>query len=374
MLGLTAAYELVSRGHQATLVDREGPLAGASHRSFAWLNANNKFPSSYHRLNAFGIEEHDRLQERLPDATAWLHLNGSILADFSDARRDTYATRLESAQAEGYPVREAHREDLAALEPSIGWPQELDGGLYYPGEGYLDTDIFAEELVRALAAAGAHLERREVERVESSAAGAVVVTTDGERGSFDRVVLAAGAWSRQLGENSEFTIPVADLSAASTRTHSLLGLTVPTDIGLRRVLISDRINVRPRHDGRMWVQVPHVEQRVAEGESPRLLAEVAATMKGELEWLFERPVPVEKVWFSGRSLPEDGLSIMGFVDEEQKVYCMVTHSGMTLAALLGRLAAEELAGQASELLGDFRPARFKDGIPEFADCDFIGRQ
>src|SRR5699024_5899747 len=100
---------------------------------------------------------------------------------------------------------------------------------------------------------------------------------------------------------SGYRIPVADLETASIRTHSLLGLTEPTNVGLRRVITSDRINVRPRHDGRMWVQVPYIEHRVAEGDSPELRAAVASVMRHELEHLFGIHVPVEKVIFSGRS-------------------------------------------------------------------------
>jgi glycine/D-amino acid oxidase-like deaminating enzyme len=48
---------------------------------------------------------------------------------------------------------------------------------------------------------------------------------------------------------------------------------------------------------------------------------------------------------------------------------------MTLGPLFGRLTAEELEGQESPLLSDFRPSRFSEGEVESADLDyFIGRQ
>ena len=57
------------------------------------------------------------------------------------------------------------------------------------------------------------------------------------------------------------------------------------------------------------------------------------------------------------------------------MYAVVTHSGMTLGPLVGRLTAEELEGTESELLADFRPSRFASGEVESADFDyFIGRQ
>lgn len=370
VLGLTTAEAVSRRGHEVVVLDREGVFAGASHRSFAWLNGNNKFPSSYHRLNVEGIAEHERLQRELPDRT-WLHLGGNILVDHGEGREQTYADRLAYAEAEGYPVERVDRAQLEALEPSVRWTDGVDGGLLYPREGYVDNDVLAEELVRVLDERGVQVRTAEVASVSSDGEGEEVALADGTRERFDRVVLAAGAHTRQLAEASGWFVPVADLAEQSARTHSFLGLTAPVEQGLRHVFISDRLNLRPRHDGRMWVQVPRVESRAGEGEA--VLPEVAATMEAELADFFGRPVPVERVYLSGRSYPEDGLSIVGFLDEH--VYVVVTHSGMTLAPLLARLAAEELEGEsAEELLADFRPSRFADGVVVPKEWDFIGRQ
>ena len=371
VLGLTVAEAVSRRGHEVVVLDREGVFAGASHRSFAWLNGNNKFPSSYHRLNVEGIAEHERLQRELGADRTWLHLTGNILVDHGAGRAQTYADRLGYADAEGYPVERVTREDLEALEPSVRWAEDVDGGLLYPREGYLDNDVLAEELVRVLGERGVRVRTADVRCVGSDREGATVVLADGARERHDRVVLAAGAQTGELAEASGWFVPVADLGEPSARTHSFLGLTVPVADGVRHVLISDRLNLRPRHDGRMWVQVPRVEARAAEGEA--VLPEVAATMEAELAAFLGRPVPLERVWLSGRSFPEDGLSVVGFLDEH--VYVVVTHSGMTLAALLGRLAAEELDGAGrDDLLADFRPSRFADGVVVPREWDFIGRQ
>lgn len=374
VLGLSIAHELSADGHDVTVVEREHPFAGASHRSFAWINANSKFPSSYHRINAEGIEAHLALQERLSTGRRWMHRSGCLLVDHSEERPATYARRIEEAEAEGYPVRRVDADELSRLEPAAVWPEDVDGALLYSSEGYLDNDVFGEVLQAELARRGVEIEIAEAVRIDSDDSGAVLHLADGSSRSFDRVVVAAGAASGALAEASGFRIPVADLSQATVRTHSLLGLSRPTDVDLRHVLISDRFNVRPRHDGRLWVQVPEVEPRVAEGESPELLAEVAEVMAGELERLFGRPVEMEKVIFSGRSFPEDGHSIIGFVDEGEKVYCAVTHSGMTLAALFGALTAQELRGEESALLADFRPSRFDGGVARADDSYFIGKQ
>ncbi|WP_029088123.1 NAD(P)/FAD-dependent oxidoreductase [Brevibacterium album] len=410
VLGLGIACELSAAGHAVTVVERERPFAGASRRSFAWINANNKFPSSYHSINAEGIRAHAQLQERLAhtrseDGETWFHVSGGILADFGGERTATYAKRIADAEAEGYPVRRVAAAELRELEPAIAWPEDLDEALLHPSEGYLDNDVLGEVLQAALAQRGVEIRTAEAVRVESGTAagdsaagggtdgaadgvggaaglagGARVHFSDGSSEAFDRIVVAAGAASRELAAASGLSIPMADLSTASERTHSLLGLTQPADVDLRHVFISDRINVRPRHDGRLWVQVPRVEARVAEGESPELLAEVSAVMEEELERLFGVRVPMETVIFSGRSFPEDGLSIIGFLDEAETVYCAVTHSGMTLAALFAQLTAQELAGEESALLADFRPSRFTEGrtaggrSTSADDAYFIGKQ
>ena len=375
ILGLTAAHSLSLRGHEVVLLEKDEPFSGASHRSFAWLNANNKFPASYYRINREGIEEHKRLQADLQSDRTWFHPSGNLLVDFGEARPETYAQRVADADSMGYPVETVDLARLRQIEPAVQWPDDLDSALLYPEEAWLDNDVLGSELVRVLADRGVEPQIAEVVRIDSDDSGARAVLSDGTEVAADSVVLATGAWSRELAAASGMFVPVADLAEQSPRTHSLLGLTEPVDVPLEGIIISDRVNVRPRHDGRMWVQVARIEQRVDEGEDPQMLAEVSVVMEEELERLFGQRVPMEKVIYSGRSFPEDGRSIVGFLDDAQKVYAVVTHSGMTLGPLFGRLTAEELEGAESELLSDFRPSRFADREVESADFDyFIGRQ
>lgn len=369
VLGLSAARELAVRGADVTLLDAAGALAGASHRSFAWINANNKPPHAYHRLNVAGMAEHDRLQDEL--GGDWFHRSGCLLAAFDGTprqRADFTAGRLARLRAEDYPAEPVGREDLAHLEPAVRWPDDLGEALYLPDEGYLDVDLFAAGLVADLAARGVPVRQGLVTHIAAGQEAAEAILDDGTVLTPDVVVIAAGAASRRFG------LPVADPAAPTgptERTHSFLGLTDPTEVDLGRVIISDRINVRPRHDRRLWVQLPPVEHRVADGEAA--VPEVRRLMEEELETVFGTPVPVPTVYLSARSLPEDGFPLVGFTDASHRVYALVSHSGMTLSALLGRLAAEEIGGTASDLLAPFRPDRPAGGAPAAA-TPFIGRQ
>jgi glycine/D-amino acid oxidase-like deaminating enzyme len=381
VLGLTAARELASRGHSVTLLDAEAPFAGASHRSFAWINANNKPPHAYHRLNALGMEEHDRLQAEL--GGDWFHRSGSVLASSvgtPEQRAEFLVDRLDRLHAEHYPVQQVGRDDLTDLEPVVDWTHLLpEGGeaLFVPEEGYLDADLFAAGLLGDLAGRRVTVQQGRVTHLASDAVSARVLLDTGVELTPDAVVVAAGAGSRALG------LPVADLAAPegpTERTHSFLGLSAPTDVPPGRVVITDVINVRPRHDGRLWVQLPGVEHRVSEAvdasSRDAVCDEVRHLMEIELETILGTPVPVPTVHLSGRSLPEDGFPLVGFTDTPRRIYALVAHSGMTLSALLGRLVAEEISGgpgEAAELLASFRPDRPAAAEPA-PSTPFIGRQ
>ena len=61
-------------------------------------------------------------------------------------------------------------------------------------------------------------------------------------------------------------------------------------------------------------------------------------------------------------MPRDGRSIAGPVPGTEGLYVLATHSGVTLAPVLGALLAEEIAvGAPPPMLAGFRPDRFPWG-------------
>ena len=69
---------------------------------------------------------------------------------------------------------------------------------------------------------------------------------------------------------------------------------------------------------------------------------------------------LDRLGIGHRPMPRDGLPVIGFAAESPDVYLAVSHSGVTLAPVLGVMAAAEiLDGLSFELLEDFRPSRFR---------------
>jgi glycine/D-amino acid oxidase-like deaminating enzyme len=72
-------------------------------------------------------------------------------------------------------------------------------------------------------------------------------------------------------------------------------------------------------------------------------------------------VPVERWWLAWRAMPADRLPIVGPLPWLDSLYLAVTHSGVTLAPVLGRLVAREVADDTADgLLAPFRPGRFAE--------------
>jgi glycine/D-amino acid oxidase-like deaminating enzyme len=70
-------------------------------------------------------------------------------------------------------------------------------------------------------------------------------------------------------------------------------------------------------------------------------------------------IPVERVTLGYRVMPQDEYPILGFTEACPNLYVAATHSGVTLAPLIGQLAALEILDHVQvETLGPYRPSRF----------------
>ena len=71
---------------------------------------------------------------------------------------------------------------------------------------------------------------------------------------------------------------------------------------------------------------------------------------------------MERVTLGYRVMPQDEYPILGFAQACPNLYVAATHSGVTLAPLIGELAAVEiLDGVQVRFLEPYRPQRFGNG-------------
>jgi glycine/D-amino acid oxidase-like deaminating enzyme len=118
------------------------------------------------------------------------------------------------------------------------------------------------------------------------------------------------------------------------------------------------VNLRQRADGSVLVG-ERSQETVATapglGHARALLAQAAR---------FFPPLAgfgVDRWWLAYRAMPSDRLPIVGPLPWLEGLYVAVSHRGVTLAPVRGRLAAGEVAEEAADgLLAPFRPTRFAE--------------
>ena len=297
VIGATAAARIAEAGCDVVLFSEErvGTTA-VSQASFAWVNSHGKGPGPYRQLSEDGRRAH---------------------AERSEAHRTPWFVRTGA---------------------------EIDG-VAYADDGWVDTHAFLAAQLHDLRQAGGvvHGETRiDALGQVRDAAGAV-----------DAVVVAAGAGTAAL------VGPVTPAPAGLSTSAGDDGFVARIRIGehpLDRIRSLDGLQVRPDGNGWIAAQSLRIEEELRRAGVAASVESVWPTLRGEIEgalgWRIPEDADVD-VAHAVRPHGPGGFPVLGFVTDD--VYVALTHSGITLAALLGELIARDLQGDADPRLAHFRP-------------------
>lgn len=358
IVGAALAYQLAVVGAAVTIVDASEPGTGTTASSFAWLNAFHKTPRAYHELNTAGIAEHRRLAAEL-GAAPWLHLDGGL--QWAGSTEEQVALRSEAARLAswGYPIQAVSTATVTReLEAGLRFDGETVEEVWHtPAEGWIDVPALTRELIRQARNRGARLlvgdavtgvltTRAGVEGISLASGGTVRAT---------RTAICAGAATGRLAALAGAHVPL-DL------VPGLLAVTTPGTSSTRHVCHASNVAFRPDATGGMLLGHAAtldatITARTPTAPPPPACDELLGRACRYLPALHGASIAGARIGV--RPVPRDGVTIAGPSPEVEGLYIAVTHSGVTLGPLLGRLlAAEVFAGQIAELLAPFRPARF----------------
>src|SRR5215469_3063752 len=156
VLGVCVAARLAEAGLKVTLLDRDEPGRAATGSSFAWLNANDKAPRSYHDLNHAGMRAWAALSAS-PGGAAWYRPAGNIEWAEDATGRARLAARVRRLAGCGYPARLIGAPEAAELEPALRLPASVAEVAWFPDEGYLLTEPLVSQLAGLTVRRGATL-------------------------------------------------------------------------------------------------------------------------------------------------------------------------------------------------------------------------
>ena len=353
IIGAATGYHLALRGARVTVLDATARPTGASAATFGWINANGKQPNHYFELNRDAMDAHRELAGALGDDT-WLHGGGSV--EWSDAAgADALATRVNSHAALGYAAEMIDPARLRQLEPGLAPDPAPVAAAYFASEGWADSLALIDVLLSAARylGAGVRLGVR-VRRLEDGGGQRAKVLLE-SNGTIeaDVVVNAGGAEAGILAKE-------AGLAVDTSGPVGLNAVTTPlrVGVGLSRVVRAPRVHFRPETGGRVMIASSASDSALAAGQDARdLAAGLVDTAARQFPAL--RDVSVQETRIARRAIPPDGLPIVGRTADVPWLYHVITHSGVTLAPLLGGLAAAEIVGDGDEdRHAPYRPARF----------------
>lgn len=400
-VGLASAHALADEGHAVTLIDREGPAAGASRGNAGWLAhtdidpiASPKMlrqvprflldplgpltirpayfatvfpwllrllvaarPAHLERsvtalvaLQSLAMPAWERLAARLGLARH-IHRRGGLFvferaADFAAAR-----PHFDRQRAFGIACEDVSRDELRQMEPGLA--DTLEAAAFFPDAAHVsDPRLLVEAVFAAARDRGIAFRRLEVAALEPGAAPAIRAA-DGERVEADKIVLAAGAWSKPLAAGLGDTVPletergynvsfpgVTRLSRpASFHGHGFVATPLDTGLRIGGAVELAGLDLPPNHE----------RSRALHAKARRFVRDLPAYESGT-PWMGFRP-----------SIP-DSLPVIGRARASADVVYAFGHGhyGLTQSAATGRIVADLVAGRAPPIdLSRFDPRRFQ---------------
>jgi glycine/D-amino acid oxidase-like deaminating enzyme len=360
IIGASIAWHLARAGAAVTVIDRQGPATHASRASFAWLNATwSKQPRAYHALNQAGVARWKQLQPELGLPVRW---GGSLDGVAEAGREGEVAARVAEQVAWGEETRLVTRADLAELEPNVDF-SSLQQVIYSARDGAANPVAATRAFLDAAAKLGTKIAYPcELTGVTMKDGRLASVATSGGDLPADRLVLATGAATDTARRFADWDLPQRDAPGATA-------VTAPMPRLVNRVLWMPHVHLHQRDDGRVVLgeedgPPPTHADRFAGHPNDFPTRQLALEHGNRMLVAAQRFVPgltnvtFEDVIIGWRPMPVDGYPVLGASPARRDVYLAVMHSGMTLAPIVGELAAREITESAlAEPFKDFRPDR-----------------
>ena len=362
IVGASIAYHLSRRKDLAvTVLERDEPCAGASGHSFAWLNSFGKDPVSYHHFNRRSMDIWDRFARRL-GMDLDLHWGGELRWEKVPERAKALRQRIKQLQAWGYPVRTISRDEICELESGLS-PGPVTTASFSEIDGRVDPFKVIEACLQRACEGGAVVRTHTpVNKLCLDGRGKIeaVNTSNGEI-SCDVVVLASGTDTTELAATAGVHLPQQYSPGVVIRTDPQPPILQNVSVLHLPPIDENRheIHLRQSADGTLAIgqgSQESVDQDDSQEHADSLLSRAVHYLPA-LAGARAIPTPV-----GYRPMPIDGLPVIGFCEAAPNLYIALMHSGVTLAPLVGELAAVEIVdGARVEMLAPYRPERFISG-------------
>jgi D-amino-acid dehydrogenase len=392
---------LADDGHEVVVIDREGPAAGASRGNAGWLahtdidpiaspNMLRQVPGflldplgplairarylvpilpwlarlilasrpsrlahsieAMVSLNRLAMPAWDSLSNRLGMA-AMIHRRGALFVFDTEAKLARGQDKARRQREFGISVEMLAGHEMRQMEPGLS--DSILGAAYYPDAAHVsDPRLVTEALFAAARLRDIGFERADITAIENTqplrlmSAGRDPITAD-------RVVIAAGAWSKKLAQGLGDSIPLdtergynVSFPGATTQIsrpvsfdgHGFVATPLETGLRIGGAVELGGLHLPPNHD----------RTRALHTKARRFLRDVPDIDSGTM-------------WMGFRPCIPDSLPVLGHARATPNVVLAFGHGhyGLTQSAATGQIVADLIAGRTSAIdLAPFSPRRF----------------
>ncbi len=175
--------------HAAGLVSQLGPSAGIT------------------KIRKYSLELYKKLEKEI-DFSSGLKLNGALSIATTKGRWQELKRQATTAQLFDVNVEVLDLDQIKKIYPIIN-ESEILGGIFMPGDGQADPIGVTNLLAKGARKEGVQIfEKSPVEKILKKNGKVAGVKVNGQTIECEFIVLATGMWSRQIGEDSGFSIPL----------------------------------------------------------------------------------------------------------------------------------------------------------------------
>ena len=212
VIGSAIAWNLSAQKQQVILVEKNQPGQEASAAAagiLAVASGRSKRGPMY-QLKRAGQELYPALVQELEERTGIdIEYQTAGVLDLirTDADENKYRQLYELRREQGYEATWLTAEEVRRLEPTL--TTDLRGAVHFSGDHHLHNGKLVEAWAKAVEQRGGIVQTGVTVNETRIAGGKVTAVRIGEEWvSTNTVVIAAGSWSRQVGEIFGLTIPV----------------------------------------------------------------------------------------------------------------------------------------------------------------------
>jgi sarcosine oxidase subunit beta len=369
IVGCSCAYYLARAGVKVHLLEKSFIGAGASRAGMMHIVTWEE-PEIHLQLARASKRLYAALNEELSIDINYLP-GGSIAIVEKPESMESFSQTIQRLQAWGLQCQLLQAEDMLKLEPAIA--PDVAGGAYFSEDAMVNPLYATQALARGAQACGATIESSaEVTGFELSPNKNSVTAVITQRGRIPTqcAVIAAGAWSGEIGKLAGLAIPIQPRKGTLVVTAP-----IPDDIfHCKTILAAGYMDSLHSTAGSGVAVAANLQQarngNLVLGSSRQFVgfdgsvdSNVVAQMLSRCLRFFPilSAITAIRTWSGFRPYTPDLLPIISPVDSLAGLYIAAGHEGIgiTEAPITGKLISQLITGEQPELpLDQLAYARF----------------